>query len=48
MLDQARTKRNCSEYEGELVVDESSIEAMIRVAYEIEKRVMALEPISAD
>ena len=39
VLDQAHRKRNLAEYEGELDVDEQLLEAMLRVAREIEKHV---------
>ncbi|MDE0246116.1 MAG: hypothetical protein OXM59_12330 [Gammaproteobacteria bacterium] len=42
VLDQAHRKRNLSEYEGELDVDEQLLEAMLRVAREVEKRVANL------
>jgi len=42
VLDQAHRKRNLAEYEGEVDVDEQLIEAMLRVAREIEKRLKPL------
>ncbi|MCY3989370.1 MAG: hypothetical protein OXF94_12420 [Gammaproteobacteria bacterium] len=42
VLDQAHRKRNLAEYEGELDVDEQLLEAMLRVASEVEKRVASL------
>jgi len=39
VLDQAHRKRNPAEYEGEMDVDEQLVEAMLRVAREIEQRV---------
>ena len=42
VLDQAHRKRNLAEYEGELDVDEQLLEAMLRVAREIEKQVSNL------
>jgi len=42
VLDQAHRKRNLAEYEGELDVDEQLLEAMLRVASEVEKRVAGL------
>lgn len=39
VLDQAHRKRNLAEYEGEVDVDEQLLEAMLRVAREVEKRV---------
>ena len=45
VLDQAHRKRNLAEYEGEVDVDEQLIEAMLRVAREIEQR---LKPLIED
>ena len=42
VLDRAHRKRNLAEYEGELDVDEQLLEAMLRVASEVEKRVASL------
>lgn len=42
VLDQAHAKRNRAEYEGDIDLDEKLVEAVIRVAREIEKRVAAL------
>lgn len=42
VLDQAHRKRNLAEYEGDIDVDVQLIEAMLRVAREIERRVMPL------
>ena len=42
VLDQAHRKRNLAEYEGELDVDEQLLEAMLRVAREVEQRVASL------
>jgi hypothetical protein len=39
VLEQAHRKRNLAEYEGEMDVDEQLVEAMLRVAREIEQRV---------
>ena len=39
VLDQAHRKRNLAEYEGEVDVDEQLVEAMLRVAREVEQRV---------
>lgn len=44
VLDQAHRKRNLAEYEGDLDVDEALLEALIRVAVEIEHRVARLQP----
>jgi hypothetical protein len=46
VLDQAHRKRNLAEYEGSVDVDSAMVEAVIRVAREIERRVLALEPPS--
>lgn len=46
ILDQAHTKRNRAEYEGDLDVDEALIEALIRVAREVHQRVDALGPVT--
>jgi uncharacterized protein (UPF0332 family) len=42
VLDQAHRKRNLAEYEGEMDVDEQLVEAMLRVAREVERRVTKL------
>jgi hypothetical protein len=42
VLDQAHRKRNLAEYEGEMDVDEQLVEAMLRVAREVEQRVAKL------
>ncbi len=42
VLDQAHRKRNLAEYEGEMDVDEQLVEAMLRVAREVEKRAKRL------
>ena len=39
VLDQAHRKRNLAEYEGEMDVDEQLVEAMLRVARQVEHRV---------
>lgn len=39
VLDQAHRKRNLAEYEGEMDVDEQLVEAMLRVARDVEQRV---------
>lgn len=44
VLDQAHRKRNVAEYEGDVDVDTSLIEAVIRVAREVERRVAGLKP----
>lgn len=41
VLDQAHAKRNRAEYEGELDVDDALVEAMIRIAREVQTRVIA-------
>lgn len=43
VLDQAHRKRNLAEYEGNLEVDRSLVEATIRVANEVQARVEDLE-----
>jgi hypothetical protein len=45
VLDKAHGQRNRSEYEGHLEVDTALIEALIRVATEVEARVKALGPV---
>jgi hypothetical protein len=45
MLDQAHRKRNLAEYEGNLEIDEHLLAALIRVAGEVEKRLVALGPL---
>lgn len=42
VLDQAHRKRNLAEYEGDVDVDEQLVEALMRVAHEVAKRVSAL------
>ena len=42
VLDQAHRKRNVAEYEGDLDVDQSLVEALIRVAQEVASRVLTL------
>jgi hypothetical protein len=42
VLDTAHRKRNQAEYEGSVDVDEAIVEALIRVATEVEMRVKAL------
>lgn len=44
VLDQAHRKRNVAEYEGNVDLDTSLIEAVIRVAREVERRVAGLKP----
>jgi hypothetical protein len=39
VLDQAHRKRNLAEYEGEMDVDEQLVEAMLRVARDVQQRV---------
>lgn len=46
ILDQAHRKRNLAEYEGDVDVDMSLLEALVRVAGEVEKRVVALTLIA--
>jgi hypothetical protein len=45
VLDQAHRKRNVAEYEGIVDIDEALLAALIRVATEVEKRVIALGSI---
>lgn len=42
VLDTAHKKRNLTEYEGAADIDEALVEAVIRVAREVERRVRAL------
>ena len=42
VLDQAHQKRNLSEYEGDVDVDAKLVDAVIRVAREVEKRLAQL------
>lgn len=46
VLDSAHKKRNLTEYEGTSDIDEALVEAVIRVAREVEKRVKALGPVT--
>ncbi len=39
-------KRNLTEYEGSSDIDEALVEAVIRIARETEKRVVALGPVA--
>lgn len=48
ILDQAHRKRNLAEYEGDVDVDVSLVDAIIRVALELEERVNALSPPEED
>lgn len=43
MLDQAHTRRNRAEYEGDEDLEEAFVASVVRVVREIEKRVTALE-----
>lgn len=45
VLDQAHRKRNLAEYEGDLDVDESLVDALIRVTKIVAERVAALGPV---
>jgi hypothetical protein len=38
VLDSAHRKRNLAEYEGVLDVDQATVEALVRVAREVERR----------
>lgn len=42
VLDRAHKQRNLAEYEGHLELDEALLEAMLRVAKDVEKRVTAM------
>jgi hypothetical protein len=42
VLDRAHKQRNLAEYEGHVEADEALVEALLRVAKEVEKRVMAM------
>jgi hypothetical protein len=46
VLDLAHKKRNLVEYEGAVDIDASLLEAMIRIAREVEAAVLALGPLS--
>lgn len=46
VLDQAHRKRNLAEYEGDLDVDESLVEALLRVAQVVADRVAMLGPVT--
>ena len=48
MLDQAHRKRNLAEYEGEMDVGEHLVEAMLRVARDVEQRVKEIVNEGAD
>jgi hypothetical protein len=45
VLDQAHRKRNLAEYEGDLDVDQSLVDALIRVAQDVLSRVDGLGPV---
>lgn len=47
VLDQAHRKRNIAEYEGHLDVDQSLVEALIRVTADVASRVVGLGPIAS-
>lgn len=47
VLDSAHKKRNLTEYEGTSDIDEALVGAVIRIAREVEKRVIALGPVAA-
>lgn len=47
VLDQAHRKRNLAEYEGYLEVEPSLIEAMIRVAEQVQTRLEGTDPRAA-
>jgi hypothetical protein len=46
VLDSAHKKRNLTEYEGSSDIDEALVEAVIRIAREVERRVVALGPVA--
>ena len=46
VLDSAHKKRNLTEYEGSSDVDDALVQAVIRIAREVEKRVVALGPVA--
>lgn len=46
VLDQAHRKRSLAEYEGDLDVDESLVEALLRVTQVVADRVAALGPVT--
>ncbi len=46
VLDQAHRKRNLAEYEGVTEIDDGLLAAMLRVATEVELRVLGLGPVS--
>ena len=48
VLDDAHRKRNLAEYEGELDIDDALLDALIRVADEVEKRAGALGPLKPE
>lgn len=48
VLDQAHRKRNLAEYEGVVDIDKATVEAVIRVARDIEQRLAALGPPAED
>lgn len=45
VLDEAHKKRNLAEYEGDVDLDGALVTAVIRVAREVEARVLALGPV---
>lgn len=47
VLDSAHRKRNLAEYEGDLDLDAALVEALIRVAQEVARRVTSLGPVPA-
>jgi hypothetical protein len=48
VLDEAHRKRNLAEYEGDVDVTPKLVEAIVRVAREVESRVSALKPADED
>jgi hypothetical protein len=48
VLDEAHRKRNMAEYEGDLDIDSALLSAILRVARDVERRVIALGPATED
>ena len=47
VLDRAHNKRNVAEYEGEMDIDAGLLEALLRVAHELQKRLTELPSVAA-
>ncbi|MCU0975361.1 MAG: hypothetical protein MUC71_03500 [Steroidobacteraceae bacterium] len=45
VLDAAHRKRNLAEYEGDVDIDRSLLDALLRVAHELKRRVVRLGPV---